>query len=242
MKNLKVSVIIPAYNAEKTLRQCLDSVLNQTYKNYEVIVADASSTDKTVEIAEKFGAKVVKGGLPGAGRNRGAEASQGEIILFLDADVVLKDKDYFKKTLSEFEEKKLDIATCIPEPLDGTRFDKATHRAFALYAQFVKLFFPHAPGFCIFVRKKLHNLIGGFDEKVKLAEDHDYAHRAARRGKFDILDSAKIPVSVRRFDRDGRLKIIIKYLLCELHILTKGSIKSDIFNYQFGHTKKNRNV
>ena len=50
MKNPKVSVTIPVYNGQRTLRHCLSSVLNQTYKNYEVIVVDNNSTDKTKEI------------------------------------------------------------------------------------------------------------------------------------------------------------------------------------------------
>jgi len=55
MKNYpKVSVIIPVYNGEKTLARCLNSVLNQTHSNYEVIVVDNNSTDKTKEIINKF--------------------------------------------------------------------------------------------------------------------------------------------------------------------------------------------
>ena len=54
MKIPKISVIIPVYNGEKTLRQCLNSVLNQTYGNYEIIIVNNNSTDKTKEIIKEF--------------------------------------------------------------------------------------------------------------------------------------------------------------------------------------------
>lgn len=96
MKNPKVSVIIPAYNEEKTLRRCLESVLNQTYKNYEVIVVDNNSTDKTKEIIKKFQDKNKKVRYAferyrsrGAARNAGIKVAQGEIIAMTDSDCIV---------------------------------------------------------------------------------------------------------------------------------------------------------
>ena len=56
MKNSLVSVTIPTYNSEKTLRKTLMSVKNQSYKNIEIIIIDSNSKDKTIEIAKKYGA------------------------------------------------------------------------------------------------------------------------------------------------------------------------------------------
>jgi len=219
------------------LPKLLKSIRKQAYKNKEVIVADARSTDKTCEIASGYGARVIEGGMPSIGRNNGAKKSKGEIILFLDADVVLPDAYFLESVIKEFERKGLDIATCYPVPIAGKSIDRLFHNIFNIYTEFLKSLMPHTPGFCILVRRALHEQVGGFDEETKLAEDHDYAKAAIKFGKFGIIKSRKIPVSIRRFEKDGRLNIVTKYFFCELHRLVFGPIKHDLFNYQFGFDK-----
>lgn len=89
MKEL-VSVNIPTYKSEKTLKKCLDAVNLQTHKNLEIIVIDKYSKDKTLEIAKKYGCKIIMcgGGLLEA-RIVGAKESKGKYILFLDDDQIL---------------------------------------------------------------------------------------------------------------------------------------------------------
>jgi len=89
-----VSVIIPAYNAEKYITETIDSVLNQTWKNIEIIVVDDGSADNTLQVIkpfEEYGVKIFtqlnKGGC--AARNAGFKSSSGEFIQFLDADDLL---------------------------------------------------------------------------------------------------------------------------------------------------------
>ncbi len=235
MENPKLSVIIPALNEEKLLPYLLESIKNQENIDLEIIVADNNSEDKTREIAKSFGAKVVEGGLPAKARNNGAKAAKGEILLFLDADVVLPAPDFLEKCVAEFGEKKFDMATCAIVPLSENAIDKLFHQVANFYIQKMKPLLTHAPGFCIFIKKELHESIGGFDEEVKLAEDHDYADRASKNGSFGFLESYPILVSVRRFEKDGRLNIATKYVLCEAHMILKGPIKSDIFKYRFGY-------
>ena len=138
-------------------------------------------------------------------------------------------------TIAEFEKRQLGAATCKIHPLSEKKVDKVFHEFYNYYMWVTSATRPHAPGFCIFVRKDVHEKIKGFDEEIKLAEDHDYVNRAGKIAKFSLLKTYKIPVSVRRFERDGRLNIAMKYLMCELHMRTKGNVKSDIFNYTFGH-------
>jgi len=232
-----VSIVIPTYNEENFLPKLLRSIKRQTYRNKEVIVADARSTDKTGEIAEFYGAKVVAGGPVAIGRNNGAEHARGDIILFLDADVVLPDASFLWQTIMEFERRHLGIATCLPFPISTKKIDHAFHDLFNVYMKFLGAMMPHTPGFCIMVRREIHDKIGGFDKKIKLAEDHDYASQAVKYGKFGVLKSRKIPVSIRRFAKDGRFKVVMKYIFCELHRMTLGSVKSDMFNYKFGFDK-----
>ena len=90
---MKISIIIPAYNCEKYLNRCLDSVLNQTYNEFEIILVNDGSTDKTSDICDEYKAidnriKVIhkeNGGVSSA-RNIGISKSTGEYIMFLDSD------------------------------------------------------------------------------------------------------------------------------------------------------------
>jgi glycosyltransferase involved in cell wall biosynthesis len=230
-----LSIVIPTKNEEDYLPFLLDSIKAQTVQPKEVIVADAKSTDHTREIAKRAGAIVVDGGMPGPGRNRGAKAATGELILFLDADVVLQDPEFLQKTITQFKKQGLDIGSAFVLPINGNTIDKVFHEIYNLYAILLERIHPHAAGFFIIVKKSLHEKIHGFDEEVKLAEDHDYAWRA---GKIQMLRGIRIPVSVRRFNRDGRLNIAVKYLLGEFHIMFIGPIKHDKFKYGFGYSKK----
>jgi len=85
-----VSTIIPTYNRAETIERAVNSVLNQTWKEMEVIVVDDGSTDETVEVLKKYGDKIrvirQKNGGPAAARNTGIKAATGEIIAFLDSD------------------------------------------------------------------------------------------------------------------------------------------------------------
>lgn len=99
-----VSVTIPTYNSEKTLGKCLESVMNQTYGNIEVVVVDSFSTDKTVDIAEKFGARVIqtRWKLLGA-RYLGFKESKGDFILLLDSDQILTSKQVINNAVALME-------------------------------------------------------------------------------------------------------------------------------------------
>lgn len=86
----KVSVIIPCFNAEKWIREAIESCLTQTYSDVEIIVIDDGSTDNSLKIIKTFGNKIIWRSYPQKGgnyaRNRGFELSQGEYIQYLDAD------------------------------------------------------------------------------------------------------------------------------------------------------------
>ncbi len=234
-----ISIIIPTLNEEKLLPRLLKSIKKQGSVEYEIIVADANSSDRTVEIARKYGCKIVPGGKPAVGRNNGAKVAKGDYLLFLDADVVLPD-NFLKEIIETCEEKNIDIATCKISPISKKKIDIALHSIYNFYSLLTQYFYPHAPGFCILVRKDLFNKVGGFNEMLKLAEDHDFVKRAGKKGKFRVLSSAKILVSTRRLEKDGRIATSIKYCLCEIYRFICGEIKTDIFNYEFSHYNKEK--
>lgn len=90
---IKVSVIISTYNEEKVIKDCLDSLSKQTFKDMEIIVVDDGSTDKTIEVLSEFRILRQEHKGPGIARNLGVKNAKGEILVFVDADMTF-DKDF----------------------------------------------------------------------------------------------------------------------------------------------------
>lgn len=104
-----ISVIVAAYNVAQYIDECVNSLLNQTFKEYEVIVINDSSTDNTLGILEKYKEKIKiidsKENLgPSEARNKGVEIAQGEYIAFVDGDDYVR-KDYLECLYSQMKEK-----------------------------------------------------------------------------------------------------------------------------------------
>ena len=118
MKEELISVIIPVYNVEKYIRFCLDSVINQTYKNLEIIIIDDGTKDLSGDIAEEYAAKDSRikvihkenGGLSDA-RNVGLDVATGKYIAFLDSDDVIA-YDFYEYLYNLIKENDYDIAEC----------------------------------------------------------------------------------------------------------------------------------
>lgn len=132
MKQPLISVIIPVYGVEKYISQCLESVINQTYKNLEIIVVNDGTKDRSADIAKKYAAKDSRikvydfknGGLSVA-RNRGLEIATGEYISYLDSDDWLDTKMY--ETLLETAMKnEADMVKCGIIETNGAAEEKIT--------------------------------------------------------------------------------------------------------------------
>ena len=231
-----LSIIVPTKNEEHYLPRLLDSIKKQNYKNYEVIVSDFESRDKTRKIAKRYGCKVVKGGLPSVGRNNGAKRAKGDLFLFLDADTVLL-KNFLKDSIIEFKRRKLGIATCFQIPDSNNVIDKIYFEVADFFLLLGSFFYPGAYGSCIFTRKDVFNEIKGFDQEIKLFEDHDYAIRASKISKYGILKKRKIIVAVRRYIKFGRTRTILKNLVAGLYMAFFGKIKDNRFGYKLDYNK-----
>jgi glycosyltransferase involved in cell wall biosynthesis len=232
---MKISIIIPAKNEEELLPRLLQSIKEQDFDDYEVIVADAGSTDRTREIAEEYGARVTGGGLPAAGRNAGAKVASGEFLVFLDADVTLPEH-FLKDLYNEMQDRYIDVATCGIKPLSDIQLDRIIHKLMNMIILANLRLDPKAFGFCIFITSRLFNRIGGFDETIKVAEDNDLVKRAAEFRPLRYLNSTFIHVSVRRFEKEGRLNYTAKGIGLNLYRLFRGEIRldNDVVNYNFG--------
>lgn len=230
-----LSIIIPTLNEEKYLPALLKSISRQSFKDYEIIIADADSKDKTLDIAKKYNCRIVAGGLPAKGRNEGARVAKGDALLFLDADIILP-PNFFRKALSEFIAKKINFGAFILLPYPKNKISYFFFNNFYnKQTTFFEKFSPHAAGAAILIKKDVFKKLNGYDETVKLAEDHDLAKRAKKITKFGFLKSTKVFVSDRRFRQDGWPNTIIKYIFCELHMALVGPVRSDILKYEFGH-------
>ena len=230
-----LSIVIPSLNEEQYLPFLLDSIKNQTEPNvFEVIVADAGSKDRTIEIAKRYECKIVKGGLPAKGRNEGAKVAKGDLLLFLDADTILPE-DFFEKTLAEFKKRNLDIASFCLEPQTKSNFEKFLFDAFYNFPILIlEKILAHGAQ-AILVKKEIFEKVGGFDEEIKFAEDHSFMRKAKKISKFGILRTVKVFSSLRRFEKEGWIRTYFKYFLAEIYMIFLGDIKKDIFKYKFGN-------
>lgn len=110
-----ISIIIPVYNVEKYLEECIESCINQTYKNIEIILINDGSTDKSLEICQKYANidnRIIVKSIPNSGvahaRNVGIGLSKGDYITFIDSDDFV-DRNFCEVLLKPFLNKKIDI-------------------------------------------------------------------------------------------------------------------------------------
>lgn len=113
--NLLLSVIVPVYNVQKYLAECIDSIINQSYSQYELIIVDDGSTDKSRSICEYYSTldekiKVIHQENQGlsAARNAGLLSARGRYVIFIDSDDIIT-KDCFKESINKIESSKADL-------------------------------------------------------------------------------------------------------------------------------------
>ena len=166
MKNPTVSAIIPAYNEEEHVKECIETLLEQTYKPFEIIFVDDGSTDNTTNIIKNYNVMLLtqehKG--PGEARNLGVSKCKGEITVFVDADMKF-DKDYIKNLVKPILEEK-SIGTNHGEELVSNK-DNIWARCWG------RRLTTFNGEFAIFraIRKDKFLEAGGFDSKKGYADD-----------------------------------------------------------------------
>lgn len=191
----KVSVIIPTFNRANYIGEAIDSVLSQTYKDYEIVVVDDGSTDNTKEVLKKYSDKIKyvyqrNRGLS-ASRNRGIDESNGEYIGFLDSDDIW---------LSDKLEKQVDILdqghnyafVCSDSyVIDETgKIIKTFGKGIYNYETFESLYEENfVLVLTVLLRRRCLEDVGLFDETLSMSEDYDLWLRIAKRYKFKHLSS-----------------------------------------------------
>lgn len=186
-----VSVVIPAYNAERYLGEAIESVLAQDYSPLETIIVDDGSSDGTASVARSYpDVKLIvqENAGPAAARNRGFAASRGEFVAFHDADDTLPP-----------EKLSVQIGEMLTDPAVGCvlaeqelLIEQGAELPFWAEGSNVPTVMPTKPEefadepdvhpMTMVVRREVFTRIGGFDEEMRAAEDFDWMLRAAEQG------------------------------------------------------------
>jgi len=208
-QNPKYSVVIPTFNEEKYLPLLFKDLEIQTFKDFEIIVSDAHSTDSTRSIAKNYGATVCDGGLPSVGRNNGAKIAKGDILTFLDADVRIEN-DFIESIDIEFNNKNLDVAVGLFDSHFERLSEKITYNIWNL-SKIIrqKTKFPDGDGQFMVFKKSVFEYLKGFNENINVAEDTEILKRVKLNNfKFGVLNVRYIPSS-RRYKKIGHIRVII---------------------------------
>ena len=202
MSNPSVSVVIATYNKADTLPAAIQSVLDQTYRDLEVLVVDDGSTDNTSERVKPFGDKIryfrKKNGGTGSTRNLGIAEAKGRFVAFLDGD------DLWLPNKLEIQMKAFEREPQISAVQCGAYYVDPSLRVIGRLLCTPKrdtlldfLLFRNMPAFasCVVIRKEVLDRIGGFGLDLVILSDWDMVCRLAKNG---TLRSVKEPLTLYR--------------------------------------------
>ena len=171
-----LSVIIPTYNSEIFIGACLDSIINQSFRDFEILIVDGSSTDKTLQIADSYRKDhpyIRYHSEPDAGiydaMNKGIKMATGSWIYFLGSDDTLTDQNVFKRVFTDNKD--------ILEGADYLYGNVLWGRSEIIYNGPFYIYDLYEHNIChqgIFIRKTVFDLIGTFDLKYRVAGDWEF--------------------------------------------------------------------
>jgi glycosyltransferase involved in cell wall biosynthesis len=231
-----VSVIIPTYNRAWVLREAIDSVLAQEFKDFELIVVDDGSTDNTGEILDSYEQDILvlrqsnKG--VSAARNRGIAAAAGRLIAFLDSD----DLWLPRKLSSQVDFFKSNPAAVINQTEEiwvrnGVRVNPKTR-----HHKFSGMIFERSLALClvspsaVMIKKNLFSEVGVFDENLPACEDYDLWLRISCRYPVDLIETPLIMKRGGHADQLSKAPGLDKYRIQALKkIIASGQLEPDSY-------------
>ena len=240
------SIIIPTLNEESYLPNLLRSLLKQTVKDFEVIVVDSMSEDKTVEKAESFRTRFEKHHVPfkissvsqrnvSFQRNFGAGLAKGSHFMFFDADVQI-DPHYIEAIQKHISEKESVFMTSWLLPDKKEVLDE-------LLVYFSNLGIdiarntprPMLPGHNVIVERNAFAAIGGFTLNFKHSEDHYFAYTARKKGiQLRYVHDAVQRVSMRRQRHEGHMNVLKNYTRAFIDYVLYGITSHELYTYEQG--------
>ena len=197
MNSPKVAIIIPNYNKEKYIVECIDSAVNQTYKNIEIIIIDDHSTDHSDAVIKKAikNLKNVKyyrlpknHGVSYA-RNFGASKTDADFLVFLDSDDIYKNKQKIEKEVKIAKTNKVAFSQWVPVDVKGKTLEYKTYkvnplRFFAISKVLSIALPPYKQLRGYLIPTNIFREIGGYNTNLSLYEDFDLQCRLALKTKF----------------------------------------------------------
>lgn len=241
---MKISIITVVWNNKDTIKDAIESVLNQTYKNIEYIIVDGASTDGTVEVVQSYGDQITKfvsepdNGLYDA-MNKGIKLATGDVVGILNSDDFYIDEFVIEKIVKVFEEKEVDsvfadLVYVKPDNLGKTvRYYDSSH---CLPNKFQYALYPAHPTF--FVKRWVYEKYGSFKTDYKIAADFDLMSRFlyTKRISFKYLKEPIIKMRVGGVSTSfGNIWL---NSLEQLRVCRENDIKTNIFKILLKYPSK----
>ena len=234
---LNYSFIIPTLNEEKLLPQLLEILDNQKLRkkyNYEIIISDGGSIDKTLEIAEKHADKILRSDGSkqniSMGRNIGGFAANGEILIFYNGDIYPKNIDEVFLTIEKIftNSKYLAMTCCVDVFPDEQKFiDLVFQNFYNYYFHLLNIIgLGMGRGECHIIKKKVFEDFNGYNEKLAAGEDFDLYRRIRKKGKILFARNLTVYESPRRYRKLGHFRIFFTWLINSIYIIFGNSSKS----------------
>ena len=232
---MKISIITVVWNNKKTIKDAIDSVLAQTYKDIEYIIIDGASTDGTVEVVKSYGDKISKFvsepdcGLYDA-MNKGIALATGDVVGILNSDDFYIDNRVIERVVKEFEEKQTDSVFADLVYVKSENLDKIVRYYDSSYftpQKFAYGWMPAHPTF--FVKRWVYEKYGLFRTDLKIAADFDILARFLYTHKISYSYIKEVIVKMRLGGISTSFSSIWTNNIEQLRICRQNGIDTNIF-------------
>lgn len=233
---MKISIITVVRNNQATIKDAIDSVLNQTYKNIEYIVIDGASTDGTIDIIKSYGDKISKfvsksdNGLYDA-MNKGISLATGDVVGMLNSDDFYIDKNVIEKVVKVFEDTNVDSLFADLVYVKSKNLDKIVRYYDSSKfnpSKFSHGWMPAHPTF--FVKRTMYKKYGVFRTDLKISADFDILARFLHSHKISYHYMQEVLVKMRVGGVSTSFSSIWINNIEQLKVCRDNNIKTNIFN------------
>lgn len=236
----KISLIVPVYNSESTLKECLDSIFLSSFKEFEVIVISDNSSDKSAQIAKKYNCKVIELSEnmgPAYVRNLGAKNAEGEILFFIDSDIVIKPNS-LSCIKDSFDNNEVNVIQGIyshkPDYNNVVTQFQQSFLCYYTWSHKIK-YVETLTSACFAIRKKVFIDLKGFNTNIKSAtvEDEEFG--------YNLIDKGNKILILRELNVEHKINLTISKFIKRNFIMNFNTMKSFLRNRNFIKKKMNQN-